>query len=342
MRVRAVAVGLWVASNCACSGDVTVSPAPAGHGGAGGFAKTASSGMTTATASMSSATGTTGSTTSSSAGGTGGSDSCGGPCPFGLKCCNGVCVNKVNDFLNCGQCGLKCTGAHPFCDGDGCGIPACYAKSCTPDQQCCGTYCCAANELCCFDFTVGPGKLRCWPPTQQGSCPPGCPDCSCAAPNTPVATPNGERPIAEIREGDLVLSVHQGRIAAVPVRATRRKPVSGHRAVRVTLEGGRTILISADHPLADGGTVGQLRAGDRIHGVQVVASRVVPYPFDVTYDILPASDTGTYFAAGALVGSTLFGPVRVPEQCFSLPRLADDRQPVGSRSLRGLGSAPVR
>jgi hypothetical protein len=133
-------------------------------------------------------------------------------------------------------------------------------------------------------------------------------------------TAAGERPIADIRQGDLVLSVHEGQVRAVPVRATHRKTVSAHHAVRLRFENGRTVLISADHPLADGGFVVQLRAGDLVHGQRVVAADVVPYPFDATYDILPASDTGTYFAAGALVGSTLFGPVRVPEQCFAMPR----------------------
>jgi hypothetical protein len=34
---------------------------------------------------------------------------------------------------------------------------------------------------------------------------------------------------------------------------------------------------------------------------------VVAYEHEATYDILPASDTGTYFAAGIQIGSTLAG-----------------------------------
>jgi hypothetical protein len=37
----------------------------------------------------------------------------------------------------------------------------------------------------------------------------------------------------------------------------------------------------------------------------VMAARLVPYTHEATYDILPGSSTGAYFAAGALVGSTL-------------------------------------
>jgi hypothetical protein len=39
--------------------------------------------------------------------------------------------------------------------------------------------------------------------------------------------------------------------------------------------------------------------------VRVVASSVVPYEHPFTYDILPDSDTGAYFAGGLLIGSTL-------------------------------------
>jgi hypothetical protein len=42
---------------------------------------------------------------------------------------------------------------------------------------------------------------------------------------------------------------------------------------------------------------------DDTHGV--VSAELVDYAHDRTYDILPRSSTGTYFAAGALVGSTL-------------------------------------
>jgi len=40
-------------------------------------------------------------------------------------------------------------------------------------------------------------------------------------------------------------------------------------------------------------------------GVRVLDARLVDYDEGFTYDILPASDSGTYFAGGALIGSTL-------------------------------------
>ncbi len=130
-------------------------------------------------------------------------------------------------------------------------------------------------------------------------------ECVCASPETPIATPEGDRPIASLSVGDLVLSIDQGRVAAVPIREVHRTPVANHRVIEVVLQGGAVLHVSAAHPTADGRTFGTLRAGDWLGGREVASARVVPYPHEATYDILPDSDTATYFAAGALIGSTL-------------------------------------
>jgi hypothetical protein len=130
-------------------------------------------------------------------------------------------------------------------------------------------------------------------------------ECTCASPDTPIATPLGDRPIASLSVGDLVFSVDRGQRVAVPIRETHRTPVTHHRVIEVVLRGGATLQISAAHPTADGRTFGQLREGDWLGGLEVAGARVVQYAHDATYDILPDSDTGTYFAAGALIGSTL-------------------------------------
>jgi hypothetical protein len=135
---------------------------------------------------------------------------------------------------------------------------------------------------------------------QWGACP------ICASPDTPIATPDGDRPIAELSVGDLVYSVQGGATVAVPIARAGSTPVRGHSVVRVKLDSGATLEISAGHPTADGRTFGDLRAGDALDTTHAIgAVEVVPYRHDRTYDILPASDTGTYYAAGALIGSTL-------------------------------------
>jgi hypothetical protein len=127
----------------------------------------------------------------------------------------------------------------------------------------------------------------------------------CASPDTPVATPDGDRPIALLSAGDRVFSVHRGRVEAVPILRTSRVSVSGHRVRRLTLANGAVLEISAGHPTADGRTLGDLRPGDRLDGVEVIVAETIPYAHPFTYDILPDSDTGAYFAAGVLIGSTL-------------------------------------
>jgi hypothetical protein len=105
--------------------------------------------------------------------------------------------------------------------------------------------------------------------------------------------------------GDLVYSEHEGAIVAVPVRAVTRVPATGHVVQRVTLEGGRTLEISGAHPTGDGRHFRDLQAGGELSGLAIVDVRTVPFSYDATYDILPASSTGTYFAAGARIGSTI-------------------------------------
>jgi hypothetical protein len=135
----------------------------------------------------------------------------------------------------------------------------------------------------------------------------GCPTCPCASPDTLIATPSGERPISELRPGDIVYSVNDLAVAAVPIESVNRNPVVGHYVVRVRLATGRVLEISAMHPTADGRTLAALRPGNELDGVVVVDVEQVPYAHSHTYDILPESDTGTYYAGGVLIGSTLFG-----------------------------------
>ncbi|HZY44489.1 MAG TPA: hypothetical protein VFF70_07045, partial [Anaerolineae bacterium] len=52
-------------------------------------------------------------------------------------------------------------------------------------------------------------------------------------------------------------------------------------------------------------TMGQLLNGDRLDGSEIDLIEFVPYNGQATYDILPSSETGFYWANGVLVKSTL-------------------------------------
>ena len=127
----------------------------------------------------------------------------------------------------------------------------------------------------------------------------------CASPDTPIATPDGERAISDIRVGDLVYSVDRDAIRPVVVSSVHRQTAQHHHVVRVTLANGRILEISAPHPTADGRTFGDLRTGGTLDGQPILSAEVVPYVHEYTYDILPASSTHTYFAAGMQIGTTL-------------------------------------
>lgn len=228
--------------------------------------------------------------------GTAGSGDCPEPCmPSGTTCCDGRCVNLGNDPNNCGGCGTSCGGDTPYCAG------TCQAAPCDP---------CEAGQICCL-IMAGPWFEECTEPV-DGTCPVGCPECDCAAPDTPIATPSGERPIAELEVGDLVYSVAGQAVVVVPIVRVNTTAVEHHRVMHVKLVSGRTLDISANHPTAEGSRFGALKAGDSLGGVDIVSVDVIDYPYPSTYDILPDTDTGIYFAAGAAIGSTL---APAPNRC---------------------------
>jgi hypothetical protein len=130
----------------------------------------------------------------------------------------------------------------------------------------------------------------------------------CASPGTAVATPTGPRAIVTLAPGDLVYSIDGEAMRAVPIARIAHTAVTGHHVMRVVLADGAVLEISPGHPTADGRLFGELRAGDRLDGVPILTATLVPYAHAYTFDILPASDTGTYLAAGRLIGSTLGAP----------------------------------
>jgi len=106
--------------------------------------------------------------------------------------------------------------------------------------------------------------------------------------------------------GDLVFSVSDNAVVAVPVLQVGSTQVFDHHVVRLSLSDGSVLEVSPGHPTADGRTFAELEPGSRLdESHSVVSAELVQYRHARTYDILPSSKTGTYFAAGALLGSTL-------------------------------------
>ncbi len=127
----------------------------------------------------------------------------------------------------------------------------------------------------------------------------------CASPDTRIATPFGEVPIAGLASGDLVYSQEADGIVAVPLLRVVRRPVHDHSVVRLRLDDGSTLEVSGPHPTADGRRLADLTPGDVVDGRVVVGHETIPYRHPFTYDILPASSSGNYVAEGVWMGSTL-------------------------------------
>ena len=287
------------------NGGTSGGPATGGSGATAGSA-TGGSGATGGTAGTgANGGGAMGGTAGSGAtGGTAGAG-CGVECTGrGFICCGEQCVNPYNDHRNCGTCGNVCGDGNATCTDGNCAPPVCADDIvCIGTTYCCGDTCCEIGRVCCA--VPGPVGVSHSCIDYEETCPRGCLDCDCAAPDTPVATPEGERPISEIEAGDLVYSVDRGRLAVVPVGAVRKVPVERHRVLSVTLESGAKLAISPGHPTADGRRFAALRPGDLLDGLRVRSAELVDYDEPYTHDILPRSDSGAYFAAGVLIGSTL-------------------------------------
>jgi hypothetical protein len=140
---------------------------------------------------------------------------------------------------------------------------------------------------------------------QLASGPPECP--ICLAEGTRIATPDGEVRVEWLTIGSRVLTLDaDGQVVVTTVLSVGSAPVPlGHVVVRLILADGRAVSASPGHPLADGRPIGSIRAGDGVDGSTVVGVTRERYRRPRTYDLLPAGETGTYWANGILLGSTL-------------------------------------
>jgi hypothetical protein len=131
----------------------------------------------------------------------------------------------------------------------------------------------------------------------------------CLASNTMIDTPSGSVSVTLVRTGTVVWSVDRSgkKIPSEVLRASRTPVPVTHKVVHLVMADGREVWVSPAHPTADGRRLADLRSGDTYDGGTVASTTVVPYWDTATYDILPAGDTGFYWANGVLLGSTLSG-----------------------------------
>lgn len=212
-----------------------------------------------------------------------------------------------------GECKLK--------EGNRCGVDSdctsgnlCHKNICTSPI---GRQCNGPNDTGCpTDFECIQG---CGPPVVRypNNTPPSyfcqlkgyirpCP--ICLASNTNIDTPGGEINVRNIKAGTKVWSLNKGgqKIISTIVEVSRTLVPDNHSVIHLVLVDHREVWVSTGHPTADGRIVGNLSVGNYYDGAKIISADLVPYWDHYTYDLLPDSDTGYYWANDVLLGSTLF------------------------------------
>ncbi len=139
--------------------------------------------------------------------------------------------------------------------------------------------------------------------------PGGCPICLIRG--TRIATPDGDVPVQALRVGDTVWTAGPAgaRLAAPLLRVEHVVVPPAQLFVQLKLVDGRELLASPGHPTVGGRVLAALARGDTLAGTRVRSAGRVVLRDTVTYDILPAGGSGTYWANGIPLGSTLSAAV---------------------------------
>ncbi|QNT76418.1 Hint domain-containing protein [Dehalogenimonas etheniformans] len=131
----------------------------------------------------------------------------------------------------------------------------------------------------------------------------------CLSKGTAIDTPNGPVPVNQLSAGDVIWTVGENgeRISAPIVNTTMTAEPSVFELMQIALADGRSVTASSRHPTSDGRLLGNLKLGESLDGSAIVSIEIVSYE-GRTYDILPEGPSGTYWANGILLASTIVDP----------------------------------
>lgn len=129
----------------------------------------------------------------------------------------------------------------------------------------------------------------------------------CLAEGTLIDTPAGTVPVERLREGAAVWTADDSgrRTAAAVVKVAMTAVPISFEVLEVRMDDGRAVTASPGHPTAERRPLSEYRAGDTLDGALVIGADLVSYDGTATYDLLPGSSTGLYWADGILLMSTL-------------------------------------
>jgi hypothetical protein len=129
----------------------------------------------------------------------------------------------------------------------------------------------------------------------------------CLPPSTKIATPAGQVALDQLRVGMPIWTQdeQQRKVLATVLEISSVEVEADHELVKLVLEDGRSVTVSAGHPDAAGRGVEELRLGQSYDGSRVKSLSSLPYRQPRTSDVLPSGSTGVYWADGVPLGSTL-------------------------------------
>jgi hypothetical protein len=129
----------------------------------------------------------------------------------------------------------------------------------------------------------------------------------CLAAGTLIDTPAGPLRVESLRPGMSVWTLNEAgeRIAQPLERVGKTNVPLDHQVIHLILEDRRQVWVSPGHPTTEGMNIGHLQVGDPLDGSAVLSTERVVYAGLATYDLLPAGETGSYWANGILLASTL-------------------------------------
>ncbi len=223
------------------------------------------------------------------------------PQPTGYACTLEAKVCPDGSYV--GRTGPRCEFTP--CPGETPAPTSIPQGECAVDSDCPSGYVCIQS--------CGPPVVRVGDPPPSYYCetkenaskPRMCP--ICLSSDTSISTPSGPMNVKDIAPGRAVWSVNENgnKVPSSVLKVSRTKVPTTYDIIHLVLADGREARLSPGHPTISGRPVSELRAGDIYDGSKVVSSETEPYSDGYTYDILPGTSTGYYWADGILFGSTL-------------------------------------
>ncbi len=210
-------------------------------------------------------------------------------------------ISPVRGPVSRGGSCASCQSGYTLDSNNNC-VASGGGSQCKYGPRCITSATCPSDTPICQGVNQGVSIMQC---VSDVECI-GCVDCKCLSSSSYIATPIGDVAVTSLKVGDIVWTADLAgnRIVRTLIKVSRVS-APNHRVVYLVLADGRSLDVSALHPAVGGMTVGDLKAGDAYDGSVVKSAVVRPYEGTATHDILPAGETGYYFANGILMGSTL-------------------------------------